>query len=305
MPLARESQAIVYGLLTVMLWSTVASAFNLALRHVSPFELLLFSSLAATAMLGIIVALSSRKDEFRAWSGRDYRRSALLGALNPALYYLLLFEAYDRLPAQEALLLNFAWPVVLVLLSVVLLRQRIHPLAIAALLVSFCGVVVIATRGDPLAMRLGNPVGVALALASTVVWAIYWIYSSHDGRDSVNRLFANFAFGSVYLVAYGVLADSISALTLPGIAGILYVAAFEMAFAFVFWLQALKLAHNAAQVSSLVYLTPFLSLIVIHFAVGEELYPSTLLGLLLIVGGIVGEKVDRLSDVALTHRVRT
>ena len=40
-----ESRAIVYGLLTVMLWSTVASAFNLALRYVSPFELLLYSSL--------------------------------------------------------------------------------------------------------------------------------------------------------------------------------------------------------------------------------------------------------------------
>ena len=290
MQVDSESRAIVYGLLTVMLWSTVASAFNLALRYVSPFELLLYSSLAATAMLGVIVALSRRRSEFRSWTGRDFRRSALLGALNPALYYLLLFEAYDRLPAQEALLLNFAWPVVLVVLSVVLLRQKIHPLAIAALLVSFCGVIVIATRGDPLAMRLEDPAGVGLALASTIAWAIYWIYSSHDRRDSVNRLFMNFAFGSTYLVAFAATAVDVSLPDLPGVAGILYVAAFEMAFAFVFWLQALKLARNAAQVSSLVYLTPFLSLVVIRFVVGEELYPSTLLGLMLIVGGIVGEK---------------
>ncbi|MBT8443519.1 MAG: DMT family transporter [Gammaproteobacteria bacterium] len=290
MPLATESRAIVYGLLTVALWSTVASAFNLALRHVSPLELLLFSSLAATVMLGAIVLLSWRYRELATWGSRDYRRSALLGFLNPALYYLLLFEAYDRLPAQEALLLNFAWPVVLVVLSVVLLRQRIHPLAIASLLLSFCGVIIIATRGDPLSMRLENPTGVALALASTVVWSVYWIYSSQDERDSVNRLFCNFLFGSGYLVIYCLFAGGVEMPGRSGAIGILYVAAFEMAFAFVFWLQALKLARNAAEVSSLVYLTPFLSLIVIHFAVGEDLYPSTLAGLVLIVGGIAGEK---------------
>jgi drug/metabolite transporter (DMT)-like permease len=69
---------------------------------------------------------------------------------------------------------------------------------------------------------------------------------------------------------------------------------FEMALAFVCWLQALKLASNAAQVSSLIYITPFFSLVVIHFVVGEDIYPSTTIGLLLIIGGIVGQQwVDR------------
>lgn len=285
-----EARAVVYALVTVALWSTVASAFNLSLRHVSPLELLLFSSLFATLMLGGIVVATGRHGELHDWTRADYVRSAALGGLNPALYYLLLFEAYDRLPAQEALLLNFAWPLVLVVLSVVLLRQKIHRLAVASLLVSFCGVAMIATRGDLLSMRLDNPVGVSLALASTVVWAVYWIYSSHDRRDSVNRLFCNFSFGSAYLVVYCLIVGGVALPSLPGLAGSLYVAAFEMAVAFVFWLQALKLARHAAQVGSLVYLTPFLSLIMIHFVVGEELYPSTLLGLVLIVGGIVGEK---------------
>lgn len=290
MPASAETRAIGYGLLTVGLWSTVASAFNLSLRHVSPLELLFYSSVFATLMLGALVLASGRRKEFHDWSTRDYRRSALLGLLNPALYYLLLFEAYDRLPAQEALLLNFAWPVVLVLLSVVLLRQKIHPLAVASLLLSFCGVVVIATRGDIGSMRLENPVGVAFALASTLVWAVYWIYASHDVRDSVNRLFANFLFGTAYLVIYAAVERGVGLPSLPGLLGTLYIAAFEMAVAFVFWLQALKLARNTAQVSSLIFLTPFLSLVVIHFVVGEDLYPSTLLGLVLIVGGIVGEK---------------
>ena len=48
-----------------------------------------------------------------------------------------------------------------------------------------------------------------------------------------------------------------------------------------------KLSRTTAQVSQLIYLTPFLSLLVIHFAVGESIYPSTLIGLVLIVTGIL------------------
>jgi drug/metabolite transporter (DMT)-like permease len=286
----RDTRAFSYAALTVVFWSTVASAFALTLRHVRPFELLFYSSLFAMLLLGVIVIASSKRTEFRHWTRQDFQLSAVLGLLNPFLYYLLLFEAYDRLPAQEALPLNFAWPIVLVLLSIIILRQKIHPGSILSLLVSFLGVIIIATRGDPLSMRFENPAGVGMALGSTVIWALYWIYSSKDQRDSVCRLFCNFLFGVAYLLLFAVFNDQFTMPDLPGLAGALYIATFEMALAFVCWLQALKLASNTAQVSSLIYITPFFSLVVIHFVVGEEIYPSTMIGLLLIIGGIVGQQ---------------
>jgi drug/metabolite transporter (DMT)-like permease len=289
-PTNRNTRAFSYAALTVVFWSTVASAFALTLRHVRPFELLFYSSLFAMLLLGVIVIASSKRTEFRHWTRQDFQLSAVLGLLNPFLYYLLLFEAYDRLPAQEALPLNFAWPIVLVLLSIIILRQKIHPGSILSLLVSFLGVIIIATRGDPLSMRFENPAGVGMALGSTVIWALYWIYSSKDQRDSVCRLFCNFVFGVAYLLLFAVFNDQFTMPDLPGLAGALYIATFEMALAFVCWLQALKLASNTAQVSSLIYITPFFSLVVIHFVVGEEIYPSTMIGLLLIIGGIVGQQ---------------
>lgn len=289
-PTNRDTRAFSYAALTVVFWSTVASAFALTLRHVRPFELLFYSSLFAMLLLGVIVIASSKRTEFRHWTRQDFQLSAVLGLLNPFLYYLLLFEAYDRLPAQEALPLNFAWPIVLVLLSIIILRQKIHPGSILSLLVSFLGVIIIATRGDPLSMRFENPAGVGMALGSTVIWALYWIYSSKDQRDSVCRLFCNFLFGVAYLLLFAVFNDQFTMPDLPGLAGALYIATFEMALAFICWLQALKLASNTAQVSSLIYITPFFSLVVIHFVVGEEIYPSTMIGLLLIIGGIVGQQ---------------
>jgi len=286
----RDTRAFSYAALTIVFWSTVASAFALTLRQMRPFELLFYSSLFAMLLLGVIVLASPKRTEFRQWTRQDFRLSAVLGLLNPFLYYLLLFEAYDRLPAQEALPLNFAWPIVLVLLSIIILRQKIHPASILSLLVSFLGVIIIATRGDPLSMRFENPAGVGMALGSTVIWALYWIYSSKDERDSVCRLFCNFVFGVAYLLLFAAFNDGVAIPSLQGLAGTLYIATFEMALAFVCWLQALKLASNTAQVSSLIYITPFFSLVLIHFVVGEDIYPSTAIGLILIIGGIVGQQ---------------
>ena len=66
---------------------------------------------------------------------------------------------------------------------------------------------------------------------------------------------------------------------------------FELGITFLLWLKALKLSKTTAHVTSLIYLVPFLSLVLISFAVGEKILPSTIIGLLFIVGGIILQKL--------------
>lgn len=283
----NQTKAYLYAGVTVLFWSTVATAFKLSLRHVSADALVFYSSLVSVVVLLCITLATGRLRQLRRWTSVDIRTSLCLGFLNPFLYYLVLFRAYDLLPAQEALTLNFTWPVVLALFSILLLRQPISVRSLLAMAVSFAGVVLIATRGDPLGLDLANPLGVALALGSTVIWALYWIYGVKDARDPVTRLLVNFVFGCVLSGGYLWLSDS---LEIPGNAGLLgavYIGTFEMGIAFVAWLRALKLSRTTAQVGQLIYLTPFLSLLVIGLVVGEPIYTSTVAGLALIVAGIV------------------
>ena len=72
----------------------------------------------------------------------------------------------------------------------------------------------------------------------------------------------------------------------PGWLGGAYVGAFEMGFTFVLWLTALKLTTVTARVANLIFLAPFLSLVLIHFVLGEHVAPATFVGLVLIVGGL-------------------
>jgi drug/metabolite transporter (DMT)-like permease len=72
-----------------------------------------------------------------------------------------------------------------------------------------------------------------------------------------------------------------------GLAGAVYIGFFEMGITFVLWFNALKFSSTTAKVSNLIYLSPFISLIIIHFIVGETIFFSTVIGLVFIVSGII------------------
>ncbi|MCX5832929.1 MAG: DMT family transporter [Deltaproteobacteria bacterium] len=282
-----QKKAYLYAILTVLLWSTVASAFKITLRHLNFIQLLFYASFVSMAALFLILLYQGKLRELANFSNREYLYSALLGFLNPFFYYTILFKAYSLLPAQEAQPLNWTWPIMLVLLSIVILKQPIGLMNVIAILISFCGVFVISTRGDVFSFQFTNLPGALLALSSSIIWALFWIYNIKDKRDEVLKLFLNFCFGFLYTLAVVAALGQFYWPPLPGLLGVVYVGLFEMGITFVLWLKALKLSRTTAQVSNLVYAAPFLSLFIIHFIVGEEILLSTVVGLILIVSGVV------------------
>ena len=286
-----QNKAYLYAIATVLLWSTVASAFKISLRYLDPLQLLFYSVLVSTCTLAIIVVIQGKQSLVFSYSKHQYWKSLLLGLLNPCVYYFVLFKAYDLLPAQEAQPLNYTWAITLSLLSIPLLKQRIKPQEILAGFVCYSGVLVISTRGNVLDFRLSDPLGVTLALASTIVWAFYWIYNTRDDRDAVVGLFLNFTFALPFIFVLCLLFSDLRISNHYGLMGAAYVGVFEMGIAFVFWLVALRLSETTARVANLIFISPFVSLIFIHFLVGEEILPSTPIGLILIVAGLLIQRL--------------
>lgn len=273
-----------------MFWSTVASVFKIALRYLDYLHLLFYACIVSIIALFVILSVRKKLNLFKVYSQKDYLHSALLGFLNPFLYYIILFKAYSILPAQEALSLNYLWPITLTLLSIPLLKQKISSMSIFAIIISFIGVLIIATHGNILTLRVTNPFGVALALSSTIVWSLFWIYNVKDKRDEVAKLFLNFVFALFFILLSLLFSRRLTLPSLPGILGATYVGLFEMGITFVLWLKALSLSKTTAKVSNLIYLSPFFSLIVIRFVVGEKILLPTVIGLFLIITGILTQR---------------
>jgi len=290
----NQKKAYIYASIAVLFWSTSASAFKICLDpdHLDmPVVSLLFgASIASCIVLFIHLLASGKLSLLKALSKRDYLHSALLALLNPFLYYIAVLKAYSVLPAQQAQPLNFIWPLTLVLLSAPILKQKIKRRDIIAILISFFGVLVISTKGNPLSFKLTDPVGVALATGSSIPWALFWIYNTKDKKDPAVRMFLNFAFASAYVFVPLLLLGQLKAPTLNGAIGATYVGMIEMGITFLIWLKALRLSKTTAHVANLIYLVPFGALIVIHFVLHEQILPATIAGAILIVAGIIFQK---------------
>lgn len=276
-----NSQAVVRALGAVALWSTAASAFRLSLDHGTPWQVLLVAS--ATSTVVFLVAFLHGGGGF---ARRDLRDAALRGALNPFLYYLVLLSAYDGLPAQVAMVVNYLWPLTLTLLAVPLLKQKLTAGALGGITVSFTGVALMALlRGSASGGVSLFPL--ALAFASTVIWALSWILNTRAEGSVARNLFLNFCFGTLYLVVWGVLTAEVFPTGREVLVGGCYIGLFEMGLAFLLWNTALKRSDRASRVSGLIYITPFLSLGVIALTVHEPIAPATMLGLVLVIAGII------------------
>jgi drug/metabolite transporter (DMT)-like permease len=284
----KAKQSYIYAGLAIFFWSTIPTAFKICLNELSILLMLTISSVTSTLALFVILILEKKNRLLKANSPRELVNSALLGLINPFLYYLILLKAYQLLPAQVAQPLNMIWPIILVFLSVPVLKQRIKGRSFIALFVSFLGVYIISSQGNLFKPGHADIKGVLLATGSSVFWAFYFIMNVKDKRDEAVKLFLNFLFGSVYLIgAMIIMASWPENIGFKGITSSVYIGLFEMGITFFFWLKALQMSETTDKVSNLVYLAPFLSLIFVHFILHEPIFYTTPAGLLLIISGIL------------------
>ena len=283
--MTTQGKAYLYAISTVLLWSTVATAFKISLRYMEPLQLLFYANLTSVLFLFTVLLVRGQVGSLTRVGRKKLFHAAILGLLNPLLYYWVLFKAYDLLPAQEAQPLNYTWAITLSILAIPLLKQKLRPIDLIAILTSYFGILVIATHGDPLSLHFTNAAGVLLALASTLIWAVYWIYNTRSTLEPVKGLFLNFLFALPFVGVLTWVTHGFVINTSFGIAGALYVGLFEMGIAFVFWLNAMRLTKNTAEIANLIYFAPIISLFLIHFIVGEIIHWSSGVGLLLIILG--------------------
>ena len=284
----NSTSAVVYACIAVLCWSTVATAFKIALMHLTHFEMLLVASCTSLVIFTLLLTVQKKWRLVAGLSGRQWGYFALLGLLNPVAYYLVLFKAYDLLPAQVAQPVNYAWPIVLLVLLALFARQPIPPKKYIGMFISLGGVTLISV-GMGWTGGMDIPVhGLLLAVLSAFLWAVYWMVNNKfkDEADSSVSLFMSFLFGTVYLLI-GAAGVGVDLGTWQGVLSGMYVGGFEMGIPFICFSLAMRKTSNPALINQLCYLSPFLSLFFISIVLGEQIVATTYIGLVLIIMGIM------------------
>lgn len=284
----ETNKAILYACFAVLSWSTVATAFKKSLEHISHFELVLVSCVVSLLIFAVLMTIQKKWNLLKGVSAKEWGYFALLGLLNPVAYYLVLFKAYDLLPAQVAQPINYAWPIVLVVLLAFVTKQRIPGKKYIGMAISLAGVATISLGGG-LAMENGLSIsGLLLAALSAFLWALYWVVNNKNKErfDASLAFFMTFFFGSLYM-GIASLFVGVNLNTVPGLLWGSYVGAFEMGIPFICFGLAMRKTDNPTLINQLTYLSPFMSLFIISIVLGEKIVPTTMIGLALIVFGII------------------
>ncbi|MDA1075969.1 MAG: DMT family transporter [Proteobacteria bacterium] len=280
---ASDRSAYFCALTAIALWSTVATGFKLGLRHLEPAQLVMLGTLISTVIFWAVTLYSGTVR----LSARHLCMAAVMGLINPTLYYLVLFEAYDRLPAQIAQPLNYTWSITLALLAIPVLKQHLSARSMLGIAISYAGVVILLTQGNfdqPLAFE---HTGIFLALASTVLWAIYWLANARLNIPATALMAWSFTFAAPLTVGLCLFGPGLPPLSIEaGVYG-LWVGAVEMGISFLLWQRALRLTSSAARLGQLIFLSPFASLLLIGLVLGESIHPASFVGLVVIALGIL------------------
>lgn len=275
------------GAIAVLSWSTVATAFKVALSRMTVFEMLFVASATALLIFTVWMCVTHSWKELKGLSSSVWMRFGLLGLITPVTYYFVLFTAYDYLPAQVAQPINYLWPIILSILLAIFAHKPIPKVKYLGMVVSLLGVAMISIGGKGISGEI-SPLGLCLGVGSAFLWAIYWILND-SLKDSVSEgtsLFLTFFFGMIYL-AIGTIFSPLPALDLESVLSGAYIGAFEMGVPFICFGLAIRHTDNPALINQMCYLAPFLSLFFISMVLGEPIMHTTYIGLVLIIGGLV------------------
>ena len=280
-------KSYVYAGISILLWSTIATVSKLLLGSMDSMQVVGISSLFAFLFLLILNIIKGNLKELKAFKVKDYFIIAGLGTLGIFGYHLLLYLGMERMEGGKAFIINYLWPLMILLFACLILKERFTWRKLLAILLSFAGVFAVSTTGGGQTQL----VGILFCISAAIVYGLFSVLNKKCNYNNYLCMMLCYLFSFLFSAVYLLIRQTPLTLELPQVLGLLWNGIFTYAIAYTFWAIALAQGETA-KISNLAYITPVLSLIWTTLILKEPFNPFSLLGLLLIVSGILIQNIQ-------------
>lgn len=271
-----------WALAAIVLWGTLAAAVGDALVGLRASTLVFWCLLFATPTL-VLYELAVRRRPI-AHVVVAPPPVVALGLLGIFGYHALLFTALELAPIVEANLLNYLWPLLIVVLAPAITSERPSSLMLGGSVIGFAGAAIVVTQGRWPDLAGGDALGYLLALLAAFAWSTFSLFLKRIGAAGENRmaLFTVWSLGAA--TAWAAANGGLEVPELRALSAAAWVGAGPMALAFVCWERAMT-RGRASTIGALSYLDPLLSTLCVGWVLGKPLTGATWAGMALIIAG--------------------
>ena len=301
--ISNRTRSLIAAAFAILFWSSAFPAVKFCSDYYSPGSIMLFRFAVAAAVLGIAGALG--KTRLPAW--RDMPMFALCGFLGIFLYMWGFNTGIVSVASGVSSFIIASSPVFTMLLSVLILREKVSPMMWAGVFISLAGLVMTAWEGANLLSGPGMGKGEIFLLGAAISGSFYTIFQ--------RKLLAKYS--PIQTTAYAVFfAVLLMLVFLPGLIRefpsaplaanlvIVYLGVFPAALAYFLWGYALSKAGSTMTITVFLYLSPFSSTLIAYLWLNEVISVFSFIGGVVVIAGMAFINLTDAKSRAPSSRAR-
>lgn len=282
--LTDRSQGMLCAVIAVLLWATVGVVYKLTLSRLDSFTVTVNVGLIATFVLGINVLAKSKIDILV----QEFRRQpwffCIAGILGTGMQQVFYLKGFQLLATSQVTILFYLYPLLMIVLSAILFKERVSGRSILLILIGILGITL--AIADQQSLQSSWTGGTIATLLAAVSWALFSLLIKHRTFDADCGMLLFNLFGILFLIGMIPALGWALSLKVTEWLGMIYLALFPTAIAFILWQQALHLASTTI-CSSIALLTPLISLFLAIVTLHESILLVQWIGLIILLGAVL------------------
>ncbi len=279
-----KTKAIIYVLICVGLWAFIPVVSKLGQKDLDNHQFLFWSSVSSLFFLVFLTITQKKTKDFLKYNISDWFHVVFLGFLGIYLYYILIYFGYAQAQGIEVLVLEYSWPIFVVILSVFILKEKLTWKKVLTIMIGFLGVFLVLTKGNFSQIHLENfwvDILVLLAAFSAALFSVLSKKAYFEPYTMVTIFFLTATVASFFSM---ILFSNFLLPSKNAIIPIIINGFFVNGYSYILWIKVLK-ESEASFVAPFVFLTPIISIFYLIIFFQESFLPIYGFGLFAVIAG--------------------
>lgn len=271
-----------YALACVLIWSFIPIVSRLGQAGMDSFQFLFWSNLIS-AISVVIVALGSgyKVSKLFILPRNTIKKVFILGFLD-CLFYLLLYYGYSIENGIAVLVIQYSWPLIIILLSVVLLKDKLAGRQIVGIIIGFIAVIITFTKGQITQLHVENPTALLLVFSGAFCFALMSVFSRQYSIDPYISTVWLFIFSTLTSLVLLLLFSEVQLPSKAAFWPTLINGILINGVSYILWFKAMNTGHSA-KIASVVFLSPVLSVQWLVLILSDPFEIAYIIGVLLVI----------------------